>query len=64
MQEGSVFRGTYDFETPEFDWGVDYARPHIPPQDLIIYEEDVSPFPSASSRITPPSLGTDYKVGC
>lgn len=49
LQEGSVFRGTYDFESPEFDWGVDYERPNIPPQDLIIYEMCVRSFTASAS---------------
>ncbi len=37
-QVGSVFRGTFDFEAPKFDWGPGYKRPDIPLKDLIIYE--------------------------
>ncbi len=38
VQVGSVFRGTFDFEAPEFDWGPNYSKPNIPLKDLVIYE--------------------------
>jgi isoamylase len=38
VQDGSVFRGTFDFDSKPFDWGKDYQRPNLPMQDLIIYE--------------------------
>ncbi len=43
-QEGSVFRGTFDFESEPFDWGEGYARPNIPLQDLVIAELPVRLF--------------------
>lgn len=41
-QVGSVFRGTFDFERPQFDWGPGYQKPDIPLKDLIIYEVSLS----------------------
>jgi hypothetical protein len=43
-QEGSVFRGTFDFEGEPFDWGEGYKRPNIPFQDLVIAELPVRLF--------------------
>eukprot|EP00887_Chlorella_sp_A99_P000861 scaffold5.g861.t1 len=37
-QLGSVFRGSFDFASPPFDWGAGYARPNTPMKDLVIYE--------------------------
>ena len=44
-----MFRGTYDFEEPAFDWGVDYQRPNLAPQDLIVYEMGVRSFTADES---------------
>ena len=44
MQEGSLFWGTFDFETPAFEWGSAYQRPNLPPQDLIVYEMPIRSF--------------------
>jgi isoamylase len=44
MQEGSVFRGTFDFEAEPFDWGKSYQRPNIPLKDLVIAELPVRLF--------------------
>ena len=49
MQEGSVFRGTFDFEEPAFDWGADYQRPGLAPQELIVYEMGVRSFTADES---------------
>lgn len=46
-QEGSVFRGTYDFESKPFDWGANYRRPNIPLKDLVIAELPVRLFTGA-----------------
>lgn len=43
-KEGSVFRGTYDFESAPFDWGDSYSRPALPLKDLVIYEVPVRGF--------------------
>jgi len=48
-----VFRGTYDFEQPAFDWGENYSRPAIPPQDLIIMEVPVRTFTADPSSGVP-----------
>ena len=44
LQEGSLFWGTFDFESPAFEWGADYQRPNLPPQDLIVYEMPIRSF--------------------
>lgn len=59
MQEGSIFRGTFDFDEPEFDWGAGYSRPNLPPEDLIIYEMGVRSFTAdPSSNLPSGNLGT------
>ena len=58
-QVGSVFRGTFALDEPEFDWGAGYARPAIPPQDLVIYEMGVRSFTAdASAGVPPEDAGT------
>ena len=44
VQEGSVFRGTFDFEAAPFDWGKGYSKPDIPLQDLVVAELPVRLF--------------------
>lgn len=59
MQEGSLFWGTFDFESPEFEWGSDYQRPNLPPQDLIVYEMPVRSFTAdPSSKVADVNQGT------
>lgn len=59
MQEGSLFWGTFDFESPAFEWGADYQRPNLPPQDLIVYEMPVRSFTAdASSKVGDANQGT------
>ena len=54
-----MFRGTYNFEEAEFDWGSDYQRPNIAPQDLIVYEMGVRSFTAdGSSGVGPEHEGT------
>ena len=54
-----MFRGTYDFEEEDFDWGSDYQRPNIPPQDLIVYEMGVRSYTAdGSSGVGPEHEGT------
>ena len=56
---GSRFLGTFDFETPSFDWGKDYERPNIPEQDLVIMELAVRSFTAhQSSGLDEPLRGT------
>ncbi|KAK9829065.1 hypothetical protein WJX72_003715 [[Myrmecia] bisecta] len=58
-KEGSVFRGTFDFDSEPFDWGEDYARPNLPHQDLIVYEMGVRSFTAdKSSGVGPAKQGT------
>ncbi len=52
-QVGSVFRGTFVLDEPEFDWGAGYRRPAIPAQDLIIYEMGVRSFTADASAGLP-----------
>ena len=54
VQVGSVFRGTFALDEPEFDWGAGYAGPAIPPQDLVIYEMGVRSFTADTSAGVPP----------
>lgn len=59
LQEGSLFWGTFDFESPAFEWGSDYERPNLPPQDLIVYEMPVRSFTAdASSKVGDANQGT------
>lgn len=52
FQIGSVFRGTFDFETPQFDWeGVASPGHHL--KDLVIYEVPVRTFTAAESSGVP-----------
>ncbi|GAB4816893.1 hypothetical protein N2152v2_003939 [Parachlorella kessleri] len=55
---GSVFRGTFDFEAPEFDWGPDYSRPNLPLKDLVIYEASSRTDGDSSSGLAPGRRGT------
>ena len=41
---GSQFLGTYDFESPPFDWGPNYKKPAIAPEDTIIMELPIRSF--------------------
>jgi hypothetical protein len=58
VQRGSVFRGTFDFQAPDFDWeGV--KSPGHPLHDLIIYEVPVRTFTaSPSSKVPEQDRGT------
>ena len=54
-----MFRGTYDFTEPAFDWGADYQRPNIAPQDLVVYEMGVRSFTAdESSAVSVERQGT------
>ena len=54
-----MFRGSFDFEEPDFDWGADYQRPGLAPQDLIVYEMGVRSFTAdESSAVGPDRQGT------
>ncbi|XP_057533480.1 isoamylase 3, chloroplastic isoform X2 [Amaranthus tricolor] len=44
----SKFLGTYDFESPTFDWEDD-VNPNIPEKDLVIYEMNVRAFTADES---------------
>ena len=48
-----MFCGTFALDDLEFDWGAGYARPAIPPQDLVIYEMGVRSFTADASAGVP-----------
>ena len=59
VQQGSLFWGTFDFESPAFKWGTDYQRPNLAWQDLIVYEMPVRSFTAdASSGVGAGKQGT------
>ena len=59
MQQGSLFWGTFDFESPSFEWGSNYQRPNLAWQDLIVYEMPVRSFTAdASSGVGAGKQGT------
>lgn len=59
LQDGSIFRGTFDYDSPEFDWGSNYKQPNLPPEDLIIYEMGIRSFTAdISSGLPAGQLGT------
>ena len=59
LQAGSLFWGTFDFESPAFEWGSDYQRPNLPPQDLIVYEMPIRSFTAdPSSKVGGGKQGT------
>ena len=60
-QVGSVFRGTFELDEPEFDWGAGYKRPAIPPQDLVIYEMGVRSFTADASAGLPAADGGTFR---
>lgn len=56
---GSIFRGTFDFESRPFDWGRGYQRPNLHLKDLVIYECSVRCFTaSPTSRLPEDKRGT------
>jgi len=58
-REGSLFLGTFDFDSPPFDWGDDGARAPHHPKDLVIYEMPVRSFTAhPSSGLPPEKRGT------
>ncbi|DBB13019.1 hypothetical protein WJX82_006993 [Trebouxia sp. C0006] len=58
-KQGSLFWGTFDFESPSFEWGSDYQRPNLAWQDLIVYEMPVRSFTAdASSGVGAGKQGT------
>jgi hypothetical protein len=61
LQEGSVFRGTFDFLDEEYDWGNDYKRPDIAPGNLVIYEMVIRSFTADESSGVGPALEGTFK---
>ncbi|KIZ03733.1 glycogen operon protein GlgX [Monoraphidium neglectum] len=49
LNRGSQWWGTFDFDSPPFDWGADYQRPATHLKDLVIYEMAVRSFTAAAS---------------
>lgn len=41
VQDGSLFTGTFDFDSEPFDWGGDGSRTSHNPKDLVVYEMPV-----------------------
>ena len=48
-QIGSQFRGTFELDAAPFDWGKDYARPYLAPEDVVVYEMGVRSFTADGS---------------
>jgi isoamylase len=58
-QVGSIFRGTFDFESAPFDWeGVESPGHHL--KDLVIYEVPVRTFTASPSSDLPPGERGTY----
>ena len=58
-QVGSQFRGTFELDAAPFDWGKDYARPKLAPEDVVVYEMGVRSFTAdASSGVGKAKEGT------
>lgn len=49
LQKGSTWWGTYDFDSPAFDWGTDYNRPTYSLSELVIYEMSVRCFTASET---------------
>jgi isoamylase len=45
--------GTYDFDSPAFDWGPDYTRPDYSLSELVIYEMSVRCFTASETSGVP-----------
>ena len=60
-QRGSIFRGTYDFQSPAFEWGKTYQRPNLVPEDVIVYEMGVRSFTAAASSGLPEGSRGTFK---
>ncbi len=59
VQLGSVFRGTFELDAAPFDWGKDYKRPNLAPEEVIVYEMGVRSFTADdSSKLGPGQQGT------
>lgn len=55
---GWACRGTFDLDSPPFDWGADYVKPNIPFNDLVIYEAAVRGFTAHQSSKLGPLAGS------
>jgi hypothetical protein len=51
-------RGSFDLDSPPFDWGADYKKPNIPFNDLVIYEAAVRGFTAHESSKLGPLAGS------
>ena len=45
--------GTYDFDSPAFDWGNEYNRPNYSLRELVIYEMSVRCFTACETSGLP-----------
>jgi len=52
--------GTYDFDSPAFDWGSDYSRPNFSLRELVVYEMSVRCFTASESSGVPPERRGTY----
>ena len=54
-----MFRGTFELDAAPFDWGKDYKRPNLAPEEVIVYEMGVRSFTAdESSKLGPGQQGT------
>lgn len=53
LQKGSVWWGTYDFDSPAFEWGNEYNRPDYSLRELVIYEMSVRTFTACETSGLP-----------
>ena len=49
VQIGSAFRGTFELDAKPFDWGKDYKRPNLAPEEVVVYEMGVRSFTADES---------------
>ena len=58
-QVGSAFRGTFELDAAPFNWGKDYKRPNLAPEEIVVYEMGVRSFTAdESSKLGPGQEGT------
>lgn len=54
-----MFRGTFELDAAPFNWGKDYQRPNLAPEDVVVYEMGVRSFTAnESSKLAPGQEGT------
>ncbi len=60
-QAGSLFTGTFDFESAPFDWGNDDQRKRLQLKDLVIYEMPVRSFTASPDSGLPEGMRGTFK---